>query len=296
MATKKTSALIIIGGHEDKTGEKAILGEVARRVGPGKLVVTTVASEQPAGAFEEYERVFRGLGLRHVYKLEIESRGEATEGGKVRILDEAAALFFTGGDQLKITSRLGDTPIFRRIQQIYEEGGVIAGTSAGAAVMCETMLVGGGAEQSHKVKDTLRMAPGLGLIEGVVIDQHFAERGRMGRLLAAIAQNPKNLGIGIDENTAVVVEGGKSFYVLGDGAVYVVDGAGVPHSNIGEEEADHTMSIYDVKLHLLSQGDGYDLIGRRPGPLPPRAAARLPKEAEEPEKAGSRETGNNENR
>lgn len=264
MGSRSTKALIVIGGHEDKVGSKVILREVARRIGSGKLVITTVASHEPNGLFEEYEQIFRSLGVSHVFKLEIENRVEATADRSVRILDGATGLFFTGGDQLRITSQIGDTPVFRRIHEIYAEGGTIAGTSAGASVMCETMLVAGNGDESYKVPDSLRMAPGLGLIDGMVIDQHFAERGRMGRLLGAIAQNPKNIGIGIDEQTAIVIEGGKSFYVLGDGAVYVIDGTGVTHSNIAEESDDQALSMYDVKLHLLSRGDRFDLRERRP--------------------------------
>jgi cyanophycinase len=264
MGTKNTRAVIAIGGHEDKIGPKVILREVARRIGTGKLVITTVASHQPSGLFEEYEQVFRSLGVSHVFKLEIESRLDAASDRSVRILDGATGLFFTGGDQLRITSQIGDTPVFRRVHDIYAEGGTIAGTSAGASVMCETMLVSGNDEESHKVGDSLKMAPGLGLVADLVIDQHFAERGRMGRLLGAIAQNPKNIGVGIDEQTAIVIEGGKRFYVLGDGAVYVIDGTGVTHSNIAEESADDPLSMYDVKLHLLSRGDGFDLAERRP--------------------------------
>jgi cyanophycinase len=277
MTNKSDRTLIVIGGHEDKIGDKVILKEVARRVGSGKLVVTTVASKKPDGLFEEYERVFRSTGVKHLAKLEINERSEAADERKVRILDDATAVFFTGGDQLKITSQIGDSLVFRRLTEIYEAGGVIAGTSAGAAVMCETMIVNGGSEESHRVEDSLRLAPGLGLIGGVIIDQHFAERGRMGRLLGAIAQNPKNVGVGIDENTAIVIERGQRFYVLGDGAAYVVDGEGITYSNLTEEEAEKTVSMYDVKLHVLSQGDNFDLSARRPEKLKGRAAEALTK-------------------
>jgi cyanophycinase len=278
MLKKINRALIVIGGHEDKVGDKIILSEVARRVGSGKLVVTTVASKDPAPLFEEYDRVFRSVGVKHLAKLEINSRSEATEERKVRTLDDAVAVFFTGGDQLKITSQIGDTPIFTRIREIYEAGGLIAGTSAGASVMCETMIVSGGSEESHKVEDSLKLAPGFGLINGMIIDQHFSERGRMGRLLGSIAQNPKNLGIGIDEQTAIIIEREQSFYVLGGGAVYVIDGAGITDSNIAEEDTNRTVSMYDMKLHVLSQGDKLDLSTRRPEKLTRRAAAALPEQ------------------
>jgi cyanophycinase len=278
--------LIMIGGKEDRSNDKIILGEVARRVGAGKLVVSTVAMPtQPDGLFEQYEKAFRSLGVKHVYDLEIKDREEATQESKARILDDATAVFFTGGDQMKITSQIGDTPVFQRIQQIYEEGGLIAGTSAGASVMSETMLVDGHDEESHVIGGSLRMAPGLGLIGGVIIDQHFMERGRVGRLIGAVAQNPKNLGIGIDEETAIVVERGNGFYVLGSGAVYVFDGSEVSYSNIAEEDKHKTLSIYNVKMHMLSQGDRFDFIRRAPRQMKGRAAEKLPeKEEEETEK------------
>ncbi|HYP28930.1 MAG TPA: cyanophycinase [Blastocatellia bacterium] len=272
MANKSDRTLIVIGGHEDKIGDKIILKEVARRVGSGKLVVTTVASKQPDGLFEEYERIFRNIGIKHLAKLGIKDRSEAVDERKARILDDANAVFFTGGDQLKITSQIGDSLVFRRVMEIYEAGGVVAGTSAGASVMCETMIVNGKNEKSHRVEDSMGLAPGLGLIGGVIIDQHFAERGRMGRLLGAIAQNPKNVGVGIDEDTAIVIEREQSFYVLGSGAVYVVDGEGITYSNMAEDEADKTVSMYDVTLHVLSEGDKFDLTARRPEKLKGRAA------------------------
>jgi cyanophycinase len=279
-------ALIIIGGKEDRSNNKVILSEVARRVGSGKLVVTTVAmANGTEQLFDEYEKAFRSLGVKHLYNLEISERAEATLPGKVKILDDAAGVFFTGGDQIKITSQIGDTPIFKRIQEIYEEGGVIAGTSAGAAVMSETMLVAGGGENSHVIGGSVRMAPGLGLIADVIIDQHFMERGRFGRLVGAVAQNPKNLGIGIDEQTAVIVERGNGFYVLGSGGVYVIDGTGVTYSNVAEEDPNKTISIYNVRMHMLSQGDRFDLINRQPRQMKGRAAEKLPEKEEEAQPA-----------
>jgi cyanophycinase len=274
---KQDRALIIIGGKEERSSEEVILAEVARRVGAGKLVVSTVAMREGTDQlFKDYEKTFRSLGVKHVFNLEISERGEGTLESNVKILDDATGVFFTGGDQLKITSHIGDTPVFQRIREIYDEGGVICGTSAGAAAMSETMLVGGGDEESHAIGGSVRMAPGLGLIGGVVIDQHFMERGRVGRLMGVVAQNPKNLGIGIDERTSIVVERGESFYVLGSGAVYVIDGTGVSYSNIAEEALRKTLSVYDLKVHVLSQGDRFDLAERLPAVLKGRAAEKLP--------------------
>jgi cyanophycinase len=262
---KQDRCLIIIGGREDKEGDRAILREVARRTGHGRLVVATIASEVPGELWQDYERTFRSLGVRHLSHLHVDSRAEAmANNGYARAFEDARAVFFTGGDQLKITSQIGDTPIYQRIVDLYDAGGTICGTSAGASAMSETMLVGGVGERSHRVGDSIHMAPGLGLLSGVIIDQHFAERGRIGRLIGAVAQNPRILGIGIDENTAIVAEGGRQFEVLGEGAVYVIDGRHVTKSNLTEEEPDQTLSIYDLRLHLLSQPDRFDLRERRP--------------------------------
>jgi cyanophycinase len=260
--------LIIIGGHEDKTDKKLILRAVAERVGSGKLVIATVASGIQKEQYEEYERIFRGLGVRHVYKLEVETREDALSDRNVRVLDDCTAIFFTGGDQVKITSQLGCSPVCERIQEIYEKGGCIAGTSAGASVMSETMMVSGEGDETHKIGGALRLAPGLGLIRGIIVDQHFAERGRIGRLLGAVSQNPRIIGIGIDENTAVIVERDRKFTVLGEGGVTILDAGASTYSNITDEETDRSLSVFDVKLHMLSQGDIYDCDTRRPSPRP----------------------------
>jgi cyanophycinase len=275
MPSHRQGRLLIIGGHEDKKNERVILRALADHVGKsGKLVVATVASQLPEQMWEEYETVFRSLGVHHVHKLAIEQREEAKTPQKQKILDGATAVFFTGGDQLRITSQIGDTPVYERIREIYHAGGLIAGTSAGASVVCETMMVGGDSNGSHRIGVGLRMAPGLGFLEGVIVDQHFAERGRMGRLLGAVAQNPRILGIGIDENTAILVNAHRNFKVIGDGAVYVLDGSTVSYSNITEERVEKTLSIYDVKLHVLTQSDTFDLSSRRPHAHPAKELER----------------------
>jgi cyanophycinase len=256
--------LVIIGGHENKTGDRLILRAVAARVGSGALVVATVASGLPGEVWSDYEPLFKELGVRDVRHLHVESREEARSPEAVRVLDGATAVFITGGDQLKLTSRLGDTPIYTRLLEIYERGGTIAGTSAGASVMCETMLVEGEGAASQHIDASLRMAPGFGFIPGVIIDQHFAERGRIGRLIAAVAQNPRILGIGIDEDTAIVCDPDHCFTVLGAGAVYVVDGREISYTNLADEERDRILSAFDVRLQLLSMGDEFDLATRRP--------------------------------
>jgi cyanophycinase len=260
----RNRALIIIGGHEDKERDRLILRAVAARTGDGKLVIVTAASNRQEELADDYESVFRGLGVKHVYKLKIESREDAMSEKSVKILSDTDTVFFTGGDQLKITSQLGLTPVCLRLQEIYDSGGTIAGTSAGASVMSSTMMVGGTDESTMRIGEGLQLAPGLGFIDDVIIDQHFSERGRVGRLIGAVAQNPRALGIGIDENTAILVEGSNRFSVIGEGGVCILDGANMTYSNLTDEEPERALTVFDMKMHVLSQGDRFDCRARRP--------------------------------
>jgi cyanophycinase len=256
--------LIVIGGHEEKDGNALILRAVAERVGRGKLVIATLASQEPEEVFRDYRRAFGRLGVKRVEHLDVSDREALLRDPRLELLKGATVVFFTGGGQLRITTQFGGTKVCEQIQRFYQEGGTIAGTSAGASVMSDTMLVSGEGEFSHRVGGNILMAPGLGYLKDVIIDQHFAERGRIGRLLGAVAQNPRFLGIGLDENTAIIVHKEREFRVLGAGAAYVVDGRGVTCTNITEEEEDRTISMFNVRLHLLSQGCGFDLLTREP--------------------------------
>ncbi len=258
----KPGPLIVIGGHEDKEGERVILREVAKRLHGGRLVLATIASHQPEGYLEAYQKAFADLGVGELIELYVNERGETHDADKLSLFDGAAGVFFSGGDQLRIASQIGDTPVERKVREIHAAGGLIAGTSAGASVMSETMLVRGASSESHRIGD-LNMAPGLGLIRDAIIDQHFAERGRIGRLLGAVAHNPRLLGVGIDEDTAIIVQG-QRFSVIGAGAVYVVDGEDVTQSNITEARSAAALSLHDVRLHVLAAGDSFDLAQRAP--------------------------------
>jgi cyanophycinase len=196
------------------------------------------------------------------------SREEGQVAREVPHPRRAAGVFFTGGDQLKITSQLGDTPIYERIRQIYIDGGTIAGTSAGASVVCETMMVSGGSDESHVIGGLA--AHGAGLRARARRDHRPALRAARPhrRLIAAVAQNPRILGIGIDEDTAILCDPDHCFQVLGSGAVYIVDAADVTYSNLTEETSDRTLSTFDLKVHVLSMGDEYDITTRRPSNHP----------------------------
>ena len=254
-------ALIIIGGHENKEGHRPILEEVARRAGNGKVVVATLASEEPQEQWKTYRKVFRDLGVKRVEHLDARRRAELVESPRVDILDDATVMFFAGGDQTKITSRFGGTALCTRMREMYREGLTVAGTSSGASVMSDVMLTGGDENESGGGAPSI--APGLELIRGIVIDQHFAQRGRISRLFKAIAINPRLLGVGIDEDTAMVLEQERCFQVLGSGAVYVVDGQEITFSLV-DEAAQNASSMYGFRVHVLSAPDEFDLITRTP--------------------------------
>jgi cyanophycinase len=255
--------MILIGGGEDRQGDMIILREVAARARGGRLAVITAASREPEEMWALYRRVFTTLGVEDVVHIPVANREAAYEPALVTLLETAKVIFFTGGDQVRITSYLGGSTMCDTIRRAYEKGATLAGTSAGTSCMSETMLVGGNGDESHRVSNALFMAPGLGFMTNVIIDQHFAERGRIGRLLGAVAQNPRILGVGIDEDTAIVVRDGR-FRVFGAGAVYVIDAISESYTNISEETPDKTMSLFDVRLHIMSAEDTFDIATRRP--------------------------------
>ncbi|AKA71076.1 cyanophycinase [Clostridium scatologenes] len=257
--------LIIIGGAEDKKGPKIILKEVCNRLDKEEntLVIATIASELPEELGNEYTKIFQQLGVKNIKVLNIRDRKSAFDKDNIEVIDSASLIFFTGGDQLRITSLIGGTPLCTKMKEVYEKKCIFVGTSAGASVMSDTMVVTGPNEESPR-KCTLKMAPGLGLIKGVIIDQHFAQRGRIGRLLVGIAENPESLGIGIDEDTAIEVYDDGKFKVIGSGAVYIIDGSRISYSNVSEQHPDDILSIFNVKLHILKYGDIFDLANKKP--------------------------------
>lgn len=262
---KVKERLIIIGGAEDKKGNKEILREVCNAIDKSKdeLVIATIATETPKEAGNKYKRIFRELGVSNISILYVPSREECHSKEAVEIIRKASLVFFTGGDQLRITSILGGTPLHKELIESYERGCIFVGTSAGASVVSSTMIVNGPDDESPK-KCTLKMAPGLGLISKVIIDQHFAQRGRIGRLLVGVAENPEILGIGIDEDTAIIVDSENKFRVKGSGAVYVIDGRNLSYSNVSEQYQNELLSLFDVRMHVLKEGDGFDLNTGRP--------------------------------
>jgi cyanophycinase len=271
----RSGTLILIGGNEDRSADGCILREVANRVQGGPLVVATLASDEPDWQWETYGRIFRELGVHDVRHLGAANREALTKSDCGDLLVEAKGVFFTGGDQLKITTKLGGTSAYDHIRALYKtRGGVLAGTSAGAAAMGQMMLMSPEVEGSgkHKLGRAFIMARGLGFTRDMVIDQHFAQRARIERLLGAMAENPGVLGIGIDEDTAVIVNG-SSFDVIGSGAVYVADGSKISYTNASQDSPDRILCLLDVRLHVLCHGLSFDMSERQPS-LPARSPSR----------------------
>lgn len=256
--------LVIIGGAEDKQGECKILREFVRLAGglKARIVVMTVATELPREVGYEYVRVFEQLGVAYVRIVDTFNREDANTSSVLQAVNNATGIFFTGGDQARIVSLIKATELDAAIHKRYSEGIVVAGTSAGAAMMPDVMIVEGEAQTNPRI-EIVKLGPGMNFLPGVVIDQHFAQRGRLGRLLSALVQQPAVLGFGIDENTAVVVNGDK-LQVIGLGAVTVVDVAEITHSNIDRILKGEDLAFFGVKLHILPHGYGFDLNSRTP--------------------------------
>lgn len=263
MGEKVKGNLVIIGGAEDKHCEKVILKYVASIAGgpDARLLVLTTATEKPQEVGKEYRDVFNTLGIKNLSVLNIDTREQADSHESEKAFEWATGVFFTGGDQLRITSILGGTKAYNALHEAYISGVPIVGTSAGASVMSDTMIVDGNNNDPAR-KCTLKMAPGLGFMNGAIIDQHFDQRGRIGRLLCGVAENPMMIGIGIDEDTAIHVYPDDHFEVIGTNAVTVIDGTSIKSSNVSELKPDEILAIAGVTLHVLPVGYGYDMNKR----------------------------------
>jgi cyanophycinase len=256
--------LFVIGGGEDKEGDCTILAEFVRFAGGNKarLVVMTVATDEPEEVGREYQKVFRRLGVKSARVVDVSARSDASDKKLLAALKQATGIFFTGGDQLHVTSLIGGSEMDLLLHQLYERGVVIGGTSAGAAMMSNSMIIGGTPEENPKV-GAVEIGPGMDLIVGAVIDTHFSQRGRFGRLLTAIAHYPQDLGLGLDEKTAMIVNRNE-FEVAGEGAVTVIDGGAMTYTSLPYAERGDGLSLYGVRVHVLSAGARFDLSKREP--------------------------------
>jgi cyanophycinase len=262
----RAGRLLVIGGGEDPDEERMqILPHLVEAAGGrrARVLVCSSPSDEADGKARTYAKLFRRIGVAEVLEAPVANRAEAQEEEVVEAAGRASAVFFTGGDQLRLTAVLAGTPLGDRIRErLYGDSLVVAGTSAGAAAMSSVMIIGGPPEGTVR-RDDVQLAPGLGYWRDTVIDTHFNQRGRVHRLVAIFAHNPNVLGIGIDENTAIDVVPGDRFAVLGEGAVMVFDGR-VSHTNAPETAGDETIAVTDAVVHTLCAGYGFDLRARRP--------------------------------
>ena len=256
--------LLIIGGA---AGED-LLGRFVDLAGgtSARIVVIATASAEPAVAEAEHCAAFTALGAGHVEPLRLHDRAQANNPGVEPVLRRATGIFFTGGDQERITRVLGGTITDSVLQDLVADGAVVlGGTSAGAAMMSATMIVEGDARGINRAG--VRTGPGLEFLPGVLIDQHFAERGRINRLLSAVAQFPHELGLGIDEDTAILTDG-ERFEVLGNGAVTVIDAGCATDIRVPDVGP---IALSGCHLHVLPAGHTFHLAGRRPVVAAPAA-------------------------
>jgi cyanophycinase len=254
--------IVPIGGAENKDNSPQILrrfvglagGEAARIV-----VVPTASQLRDTGP--RYERLFRELGAGQATALDFDTRRDAEEPGRMEVLQAATGVFFTGGNQLRLSTLIGGTPIAKSVRMMNAAGVPVAGTSAGAAFICEHMIAFGD-EGSTPIAGSVRLAPGLGLTNRFVIDQHFRQRDRLGRLLTALAYNPFAVGIGLDEDTAAFIAPDNTVHVEGSGGITVVDAAEVQFSSMAQIDEGRPVCLLGMKLHILTQGATFNLHTR----------------------------------
>lgn len=260
--TQSHGLLVAIGGAEDREGDARILRKFVELSGDkkAKIVVMTVATEKPGEAGKELIRVFKRLGVKDVKTVDISARADADKKRSLKLVKEATGLFFTGGDQIHITSLLGGTELQKLIHERFAKDLVVGGTSAGAAMMSNSMILDGDGEAQPRLR-SVEIGPGMDLIIGAMIDTHFAQRGRHGRLLAAVAHYPQDLGLGIDENTAMIIKKG-SLEVIGEGAVTIIDAGAMTFTNAPDVKRGENLALADVKVHVLPEGYEFNLHDR----------------------------------
>ncbi len=262
--------IIPIGGAEDKVSAKAILKRFVALCGGSDAVIAVVptASEDPETP-DRYRRVFGEVGVGRVEVIDVQRREDAAT-ATTALLD-ATGVFFTGGAQLRLSTLLGGTDVARIVRRLNAMGVHVAGTSAGAAFLSEHMIAFG-KEGGSPLAGQATLVPGLGLTNRVIVDQHFRQRDRMGRLLSALAYNPFAIGLGLDEDTAAFIGPDNKLQVVGSGGITVVDAGGLEHSSMAAAEEGEPVEMIGVRLHVLVEGSRFDLQARRAFPAPVRAA------------------------
>ena len=258
---------MVIGGAEDKIRDRVILNRFTALAGGADAVVVVISTASSLGleAGQRYHEIFTGLGIGTVRPLHTMSRSQANDPAYVRQLDDATGIFLTGGNQLRLSSTIGGTLLAEAVMERFRDGAVVAGTSAGASAMSSHMIAFGasGGTPKHRMA---ALAAGLGVLPSVIVDQHFQQRNRYGRLLSVIAQNPSLLGLGVDEDTAGVVGPDGVMEVIGRGSVTIIDGASA-ETDAWEVHGHRPVMLSGVILHALPSGYRFDLRRRERVPM-----------------------------
>ena len=254
--------IVAIGGAEDKGEDGAILRRFVDLCGGTKarIAIIPTASEL-ATTGGRYEQIFRSLGVLEAHALPYESRADAERSDWMKVLSHATGIFLTGGNQLRLSTILGGTEVAQVIRKRNAKGVHVAGTSAGAAFVSAHMIAGGKTGSTPRA-GAVTLAPGLGLTNRIIVDQHFRERDRLGRLLAAVAYNPFAIGLGLDENTAAFIGPDHKLEVVGLGGITVIDAGQLGHSGMATAEDGCPVNLIGVRLHILTGGAQFDLESR----------------------------------
>lgn len=263
-ASARPGPVVAIGGAEDRTSDLAILRQVFA-LAPGgndEVVVIAAASAIPDQVLPVYKAAFERLGASRVHGLAMQDRQQAADPQAVRLINRSGVIFLTGGDQLRLTSALGGSPVLKAIRECLMAGAVVAGTSAGAAALPGTMIYGGAIGDALR-KGAVNMAAGLGLVRGLMIDSHFLARGRFSRLLEVCATSPGKLGVGIGEDAAVIIHSSRILEAIGPGHVIILDSRNLVSSNIAMLSMGEPLSIENMVIHALISGHGFDIEARR---------------------------------
>jgi cyanophycinase len=260
---KERGWIVPIGGAEEKENSPQILRRFVELAGgdcADIVVIPTASLLRSTG--RRYEILFGEMGAKRVTSIDFDTRRDAEEDGRLERLQQATGVFFTGGNQLRLSTLIGGTSVARAVRQMNAAGIPVAGTSAGAAFISEHMIAFGD-EGSTPVAGSVRLAPGLGLTNRFIIDQHFRQRDRLGRLLTALAYNPFAVGIGLDEDTAAFIAPDNTVNVEGSGSITVVDAADVQFSSMDGVNEGRAVCLLGVKLHILTKGATFNLNSRQ---------------------------------
>jgi cyanophycinase len=255
--------IIPIGGAEEKLHNPEILDKFISICGgkAARISIIPTASEMDDTG-RNYEKLFRKIGVKHAQVLPLETRKDCNNTELLDYITKSDGVFLTGGNQLRLSTTLGGTAVAQLIRRRNAAGMHVAGTSAGAAFMPEHMIAGG-FEGSTPTPDLVTMAPGLGLTNKFIIDQHFRERDRLGRLLTALAYNPFAVGLGLDENTAAFIRPDDKLDVVGSGGITVIDPTELSYSSMDQARRGDPVSLIGVKLHILIAGGRFDATTRQ---------------------------------